>query len=417
MGNDRKMIKEHLLKSFKIAVAALLSIFIAGELGLEYSATAGIITVLSIGRTKRETFRSAANRGMAYICALVLAFVCFKLLGYTLPGFALYLFLFAFFTPYCLINRFSNHDLQENLPDKRTAEPLIAITFTGILSFVYAVFCLIQIVYLFAGLGSLPENYTYASYAREGFFQLVFVCLINLSMILLCKKYFRKSKVLKILLTFVCVCTYIMIASSAYRMILYISAYQLTFLRVFVLWALLVIFLLVSGALVLIYKDDFPLVKFYVVTVTVLYLIFSFAHPDYWIAKYNLNHTFILEYDSAEDSYYYALDKNRDLNYLKRLSLDAAPVIYDKLSEIQIYEEGENWWLDEADWWYKSYSSNLIYESYDYAIGYPLEDYHYPLKMSLRRFNFSRQTAYNAYTAYYDSHPMFAESVNGFLFD
>ena len=96
MGNDRKMIKEHLLKSFKIAVAALLSIFIAGELGLEYSATAGIITVLSIGRTKRETFRSAANRGMAYICALVLAFVCFKLLGYTLPGFALYLFLFAF---------------------------------------------------------------------------------------------------------------------------------------------------------------------------------------------------------------------------------------------------------------------------------------------------------------------------------
>ena len=327
------------------------------------------------------------------------------------------LFLFAFFTPYCLINRFSNHDLQENLPDKRTAEPLIAITFTGILSFVYAVFCLIQIVYLFAGLGSLPENYTYASYAREGFFQLVFVCLINLSMILLCKKYFRESKVLKILLTFVCVCTYIMIASSAYRMILYISAYQLTFLRVFVLWALLVIFLLVSGALVLIYKDDFPLVKFYVVTITVLYLIFSFAHPDYWIAKYNLNHTFILEYDSAEDSYYYALDKNRDLNYLKRLSLDAAPVIYDKLSEIQIYEEGENWWLDEADWWYKSYSSNLIYESYDYAIGYPLEDYHYPLKMSLRRFNFSRQTAYNAYTAYYDSHPMFAESVNGFLFD
>ena len=96
MGNDRKMIKEHLLKSFKIAVAALLSIFIAGELGLEYSATAGIITVLSIGRTKRETFRSAANRGMAYICALALAFVCFRLLGYTLPAFGLYLFLFAF---------------------------------------------------------------------------------------------------------------------------------------------------------------------------------------------------------------------------------------------------------------------------------------------------------------------------------
>lgn len=88
--------KEHLLKSLKIAVAALLSIFIAGELGLQHSATAGIITVLSIQKTKRETLRSAANRGMAYVCALVLAFICFRLLGYTLPAFAVYLLLFAF---------------------------------------------------------------------------------------------------------------------------------------------------------------------------------------------------------------------------------------------------------------------------------------------------------------------------------
>lgn len=83
-------------KSLKIAVAALLSIFIAGELGLKYSATAGIITVLSIQKTKKETLRSAANRGMAYICALVLAAICFQVLGYTLPAFAVYLFLFAF---------------------------------------------------------------------------------------------------------------------------------------------------------------------------------------------------------------------------------------------------------------------------------------------------------------------------------
>ncbi len=88
--------KEHLLRSLKIAVAALLSIFIAGELGLQYSATAGIITVLSIQRTKRETLRSAANRGTAYLCALVLAYVCFRMLGYTLPAFAVYLLLFAF---------------------------------------------------------------------------------------------------------------------------------------------------------------------------------------------------------------------------------------------------------------------------------------------------------------------------------
>ncbi|WP_353960240.1 DUF4153 domain-containing protein, partial [Klebsiella pneumoniae] len=64
-----------------------------------------------------------------------------------------------------------------------------------------------QVIYLFGGLGTLPENYTYASYAREGFFQLVFVCILNLSMVLICKKYFRDNRILKVILTFICSCT------------------------------------------------------------------------------------------------------------------------------------------------------------------------------------------------------------------
>ena len=272
------------------------------------------------------------------------------------------LFLFAFFSSFCLMCRFSEKNLKEDLPDKHTAEPVIAITFTGILSFVYAVFCFIQVIYLFGGLGTLPENYTYASYAREGFFQLVFVCILNLSMVLICKKYFRDNRILKVILTFICSCTYIMILSSAYRMILYIQIYQLTFLRVFVLWALIVIFLLVTGALIIIYKDDFPLIKYYAVIVTVLYLIFSFAHPDYWIAKYNLNHSYLLS--QVENN-------NSDFHYIKRLSLDAAPAIFDRIEELE-------------------------------KIGFPVEDYYYPEKMSLRKFNFSKWIAYNAYTNYYE---------------
>lgn len=92
--------KKQVAKSVKIAVAAAISIAAAGELGLKYSATAGIITVLSIGNTKRETLRTAAERGLAFLCALLLAAVCFGLLGYTLPGFAVYLLLFAFLCLY-----------------------------------------------------------------------------------------------------------------------------------------------------------------------------------------------------------------------------------------------------------------------------------------------------------------------------
>lgn len=87
--------KALLLKSIKIALAAILAIAIAGELGLKYSATAGIITILSIQNTKKETFKSAGKRALAFLCALILAAGAFGLLGYTLPAFAVYLFLFA----------------------------------------------------------------------------------------------------------------------------------------------------------------------------------------------------------------------------------------------------------------------------------------------------------------------------------
>ena len=87
--------KDKLLRSLKIAAAALAAIALAGELGLNYSATAGIITVLSIRNTKKETLKSAVNRGLAFLCALLLAGIFFSFLGYGLGAFALYLFFFA----------------------------------------------------------------------------------------------------------------------------------------------------------------------------------------------------------------------------------------------------------------------------------------------------------------------------------
>ncbi len=82
-------------KSLKISVAAVLAIVAADWLGLNYSATAGIITVLSIQNTKRETLWTALKRAAALCCAFLLAAVCFWILGYNIVAFAVYLFFFA----------------------------------------------------------------------------------------------------------------------------------------------------------------------------------------------------------------------------------------------------------------------------------------------------------------------------------
>ena len=278
-------------------------------------------------------------------------------------------------------------NIREQTIDKRTGEPLIGITFTGLISLVYLVFCLIQLIYLFGGLGTLPDNYTYARYAREGFFQLVFVCIINLALVLICNKRFRSSKVLKGILVFLSLCTYVMIASSAYRMVLYIKAYHLTFLRILVLWGLVVIFLLISGTLALIFRESFPMVKYCVITVTVMYLGFSFSHPDYWIARYNLSHVSIADTENENVRTY------SDFYYLENLSMDAAPVIF-QMAE----NSGQDYAaIFSSDWFYR-YSARLVLKSWSWKAQDVL-----PKSQSVRKFNFSRWAAFKDYTNYYQN--------------
>lgn len=87
--------RAHLFQGLKIALGASAAIVLANLLGLQYSATAGIITVLSIMGTKGETLRIARGRLLAFLTALAIAFVCFTLLGFTWTAFTVYLFLFA----------------------------------------------------------------------------------------------------------------------------------------------------------------------------------------------------------------------------------------------------------------------------------------------------------------------------------
>ena len=88
--------KNILFHTIKIAGAAILSMFLATALSLDFAVSAGIVTILTIQPTKRETLQTAAGRLLAFVVALLLAFGCFSLLGYTLPAFMLYLLLFVF---------------------------------------------------------------------------------------------------------------------------------------------------------------------------------------------------------------------------------------------------------------------------------------------------------------------------------
>lgn len=227
----------------------------------------------------------------------------------------LVMYIFAILSAYCGLRYLGRHSISEECKDHRHFEPLIAITGLTLICVVYVFFSIIQILYLFWGKMELPEGYTYASYAHEGFFQLLFVCIINVVVVLLVLTFFRKDKVVNALLAVISACTYVMLASSALRMYLYVKAYLLSFLRILVFWGLALMALLLVGIFIRIFREDFHLFQYGLVVVCVCYLALSFSHPDYWIAKYNLS-------QMAKQS-----ETNMDYSYLTRLSADAAPAI------------------------------------------------------------------------------------------
>lgn len=241
------------------------------------------------------------------------------LLLVSLMALAVYLFSYSF------VSGLITYRMPQKPVKEKRGEPVAAITFTSLIAVIYLIFCIIQVVYLFLGKMQLPEGLTWAAYARQGFFQLLFVCLINLVMVLVCLALFKESRILKAILTAISLMTYILIASSAYRMLLYIQNYYMTFLRLLVLWALAVIGALLVGVIISIYRMDFPLFGYSTVVVTVCYLVFAFAKPDYLVAKYDLAAA-ACENEALEGTDRYGTGFE-DYWYLADLSADAAPLM------------------------------------------------------------------------------------------
>lgn len=83
--------KEKIISIFKISFAAIISILISLKLGLEHSVSAGIVAILTIQPTKKETIITAFGRFIAFIVALIIAYCSFEILGYGYIGFSLFI--------------------------------------------------------------------------------------------------------------------------------------------------------------------------------------------------------------------------------------------------------------------------------------------------------------------------------------
>ena len=230
----------------------------------------------------------------------------------------------AFLLYYGFLRVMENGNEKEQPELRKYGDKITGITITGIIGFIYVIFSMVQLRGIFFSNVKLPEGYTYAEYAREGFFQLFILAVINMVIVLVCAAKYEYSKILNSILYILCACTYIMIFASCWKMLLYVRVYNLTFLRVMVLWSLVVLAIIMAAVIRYIYTDNFSLFRWITVVVASFYIIIAFARPDYVVAKYNLDYGNQMEVDQY---------------YLMKLSSDALPVIMEHMEELECSQD------------------------------------------------------------------------------
>lgn len=163
----------------------------------------------------------------------------------------------------------------------------------GTVCAVYIAYLFSQSVYFFSAFRSmLPEGFSYAEYARRGFFELCTVSGINLAVIAaafaLIKKQ-RPTRALCGLAAGISVFTQLLIVTAIAKLAMYISEYGLTLRRLNAAWFMLVLFVLFALVEVKCARPDFKPFRAAAVTVAVMFIALCWSCPDSLITAYNIS--------------------------------------------------------------------------------------------------------------------------------
>ncbi|MFI6146682.1 DUF4173 domain-containing protein [Streptomyces sp. NPDC051109] len=194
-----------------------------------------------------------------------------------------------------------------------------------VLDLLFAGFNAVQLAVLFGGYDKVLEStgLTYAEYARQGFWQLLWATLLTLAVIALALRWAPRAgagdrRFVRVVLGTLCALTLVVVASALRRMDLYVDAYGLTRLRVSVaameLWLGLVIVLIMAAGVF----GARWLPRAVAAGAAAAVLAFGLLSPDGLVAEKN-----VARFEQAG---------KLDLAYFQSLSADAVPAL-DRLPE------------------------------------------------------------------------------------
>ena len=166
--------------------------------------------------------------------------------------------------------------------------------------------------------GLLPESFSYAEYAREGFFQLCLVSVINLFVISAVIVFMRRNNkantvLLKIISIIFSVFTLVLIATAISKLVMYIDFYGLTPKRVHAAWFMAVLAVIFILIIIRQFAKKLNAVAVSIVVLVIMFAAIALPDIDGYIAEYNV------------DRYLNGTLETVDVDAMKDLGLSAVP--------------------------------------------------------------------------------------------
>ena len=192
-------------------------------------------------------------------------------------------------------NQISPDATEKTLKKMRLLSALTLLVASLPILFLYVVFFISQWQYYISGFtGVLPEGFSYAEYAREGFFQLMAVSFVNLVIILVIYLFMKRDTalpkiLLKILTIVYSVFTLILISTALAKMLMYIDWYGLTQKRVYTTCAMIVLAVFFVLMIVRQFVKKLPVVAITLVLSFIMFIGLTLFNIDSMIASYNVD--------------------------------------------------------------------------------------------------------------------------------
>ena len=234
---------------------------------------------------------------------------------------------------------------------RKGVNPLTVNTALCCVALVYAVYLVSQLAYFSGGFsGILPKDFTMAEYARRGFFEMAWLCAINLGIIALAVGLVSgKGKAplfTRLICLFLGIVTSFLVVSASAKMFMYIDAYGLTRLRVLTEVIMLWIGIATLTVSLWLFAPKLPYMKVVLIAALLIGAAVAWADVDTVVARYNVTAYQSGKLETIDMDHLDSLG-NGAIPYIAQLKEDSDPDVAENAKNLLRFYYGEDYYRTE----------------------------------------------------------------------